>query len=79
MTAVVLDLAAMDDIDYTGAEVIRRLAEDFRTSGIQVYLTELNADTTAAVDRSGLPAVVMCVPRIEDAVRQATGAGGGEA
>jgi len=74
VTAVVLDLAAMDDIDYTGAEVIRRLAQDFRASGIQVYLTELNADTTASIDASGLPAVVTCVPRIEDAVREASGA-----
>ena len=69
--AVILDLAAMDDVDYTGAEVIRRLAEDFGASGIRVYLTEMSDGTLAAIEASGLPEVVSCVPRIEDAVRAA--------
>ncbi len=78
VTAVVVDLAAMDDIDFTGAGVVRRLAEDFTSRGIRVYLTEMSASTVAAVDASGLPAVLTCVPRIEDAVRQAASVPSGD-
>lgn len=74
VTAVIVDLAAMDDIDYTGGEVLRRLAEDFRERGIRIYLAEMSDSTAAAVDASGLPEVVTCVPRLEDAVREAVAA-----
>ena len=72
VTAVVVDLAAMDDVDYTGGEVLRKLAEDFGERGIRMYLAEMSESTAAAVTASGLAEVVTCVPRLEDAVREAT-------
>ena len=73
VTAVVMDLAAMDDVDYTGGEVLRKLAEDFGERGISMYLAEMSESTAAAIAASGLAEVVTCVPRLEDAVREAVG------
>jgi MFS superfamily sulfate permease-like transporter len=72
--AVVLDLAAMEDIDFTGAEVVRRLAHDLGSAGVHVYVTEMSDETAQALDASGMAGVVTAVPRMEEAVRIAAAA-----
>jgi anti-anti-sigma factor len=67
---VVLDAAAMDDIDYTGADVLRRLAEDFERKGTRLVITELSPAAGATLERTGLGEVLSVVPRLESAVGQ---------
>jgi SulP family sulfate permease len=69
--SVVLDAAAMDDIDFTGTEVLRRQAEDLAPRGIRVYLTELSTDAEDIVQRAGLDQALTIVPRLEEAVAYA--------
>ncbi|TQM57985.1 SulP family inorganic anion transporter [Humibacillus xanthopallidus] len=66
--AVVLDAAAMDDIDFTGTEVLRRQATDFAARGIRVFLAELSTDAENIVLRAGLGKVLTVVPRLEQAI-----------
>ena len=70
--SVVLDAAAMDDIDFTGTEVLRRQAEDLAARHIRVYLTELSADAEACARRAGLDQVLTIVPRLEEAIATAS-------
>ncbi|HYN72259.1 MAG TPA: SulP family inorganic anion transporter, partial [Nakamurella sp.] len=65
--SVVIDAAAMDDIDFTGTEVLRRQAEDFAARDIRVYLAELSSDAEGCVRRAGLDQVLTIVPRLEEA------------
>lgn len=67
-TTLVIDAAAMTDIDVTGSNVITRLAKDLEPKGTRVVLTELSASATQIVHDSGLDQVVTVVPRIEDAL-----------
>lgn len=64
---LVLDAAAMAEIDYTGVGVLRRLAEELATAGGGVVLTELSPSALDTVRRTGLMDAVSVVPRLEDA------------
>lgn len=68
---VVLDAAAMDDIDYTGADVLRRPAAGLRArKGTRLVITELSPAAGATLERTGLGEVLSVVPRLESAVGQ---------
>ena len=67
-TVVIVDAAAMSDIDVTGSNVLTRLAHDLTAQGIRFVLTELSPDAAATVASSGLSTLVEVVPRIEDAL-----------
>jgi MFS superfamily sulfate permease-like transporter len=69
--AVVLDAAAMDDIDYSGTEVLRRQAADFAGRDIRLFIAELSADAERSVRRAGLDQVLTIVPRLEEAITAA--------
>jgi SulP family sulfate permease len=70
---LVLDCAAMSDIDYSGAATIRQLSEEFAPAGTRVVLTELSPGALATVERVGLEPDVAVVARLEDAVRSGVG------
>jgi high affinity sulfate transporter 1 len=70
--AVVLDAAAMDDIDFTGTEVLRRQATDFAARNIHVFLAELSTDAEDSVRRAGLGDVLTVVPRLKQAITAAS-------
>jgi MFS superfamily sulfate permease-like transporter len=67
-TTLVIDAAAMTDIDVTGTNVITRLAQDLEPKGISVVITELSDSAAQIVHDSGLDQVVRVVPRVEDAL-----------
>lgn len=67
-TTVVIDAAAMDDIDVTGCNVITRLAQDLEAKGTKVVITELVPQAAQIVHDSGLDQVATVVPRLEDAL-----------
>lgn len=78
--ALIVDCAAMEDIDFTGAGVLRRLAEELKAHDGLVVLTELSAGALESAQQAGLDDVVTIVPRIEDvtevvAARRAAGGG----
>ena len=68
---VVLDAAAMDDIDFTGTEVLRRQAEDLAGHGVRMYLAELSSSAEGSARRAGLDAVLTILPRLEEAIAAA--------
>lgn len=67
-TTVVVDAAAMGDIDVTGVNVLTRLATDLSAKGTQLVVTELAESAAQIVHDSGLDQVATVVPRIEDAL-----------
>lgn len=73
VTLLVLDCAAMSDIDYTGAATLRQLSEELAPVGTRMVLTELSANARATVESMALEPDVSVVARLEDAVRS-TGA-----
>ena len=70
--AIVVDAAAMDDIDYSGAEILRRMARQYERQGARIYLTELAPSALAGVHEAGLDDVLSVVPRLEEAILAAT-------
>ncbi|HET7799862.1 MAG TPA: SulP family inorganic anion transporter [Humibacillus xanthopallidus] len=70
--AVVLDAAAMDDIDFTGTEVLRRQATDFAARDIHLFVAELSSSAESSVERAGLGDVLTVVPRLEQAITAAS-------
>ena len=66
---LVLDCAAMSDIDYSGAATLRQLSEELAPAGTRMVLTELSANARATVESMGLEPDVSVVARLEDAVR----------
>jgi high affinity sulfate transporter 1 len=70
--AVVLDAAAMDDIDFTGTEVLRRQASDFAAQNVRLFVAELSTDAEACVRRARLDDVLTIVPRLEQAITAAS-------
>ena len=67
-TVVIVDGAAMSDIDVTGANVLTRIGQDFAARGYRLVLTELSAAAADTVANSDLGTVAEVVPRIEDAL-----------
>jgi MFS superfamily sulfate permease-like transporter len=66
---MVLDCAAMDDIDYTGAQTMAELGRELRADGGELVVTEASQAALAMLQESGASGDVRLVPRIEDAVR----------
>lgn len=64
---LVLDAAAMEEVDFTGVGVLRRLAQELTAAGGGLVLTELSPSALETVRRTGLIDVVRVVPRLEDA------------
>jgi len=62
----------MDDIDFTGTEVLRREAEDFADRGIQMFVAELTSAAEGCARRAGLDRVLTIVPRLEAAITAAS-------
>jgi MFS superfamily sulfate permease-like transporter len=69
--AIVLDAAAMDDIDFSGAEILRRMAAQFARGGVRIYVTELAPSALEGLRRAGLDEVLTVVPRLEEAILEA--------
>ncbi len=67
-TMLVVDAAAMSDIDVTGVNVLTRLAQDLSAHGVRVVLAEMGESAAQIVHDSGLDQIVTIVPRIEDAL-----------
>jgi MFS superfamily sulfate permease-like transporter len=66
---MVLDCAAMDDIDYTGAQTMAELGRELRADGGELVVTEASDAALTMLQDSGAAADLSLVPRIEDAVR----------
>jgi anti-anti-sigma regulatory factor len=55
---MVLDGAAIGDVDYTAASVLRRVAEQLRQQGIRWVLASLLPQVRRQLDRYGLSAAI---------------------
>lgn len=66
---VVLDAAAMEDLDYTGAQTLAELGREIRAAGGELVLTETSDEVLAMVAATGIGDDLRLVPRLEDAVR----------
>jgi high affinity sulfate transporter 1 len=66
---MVLDAAAMEDLDYTGAQTLAELGREIRAGGGELVLTETSDEVLAMVAATGVGADLRLVPRLEDAVR----------
>jgi high affinity sulfate transporter 1 len=71
---LVVDCAAMEDVDYTGAQTLAELGREMRASGGELVLTETSDAVVAMARTTGVDADLLLVPRIEDAVRVRPGA-----
>ena len=49
-----IDVAAVNDVDFTAAETLRTLHDTLATQGIRLVLTEVNEDVQLDFDRSKL-------------------------
>lgn len=65
---LIVDCAAMADMDFTGAETMAELGRQLRASGGALVLTEVSEDVARMVTNTGIDADVSVVPRLEDAV-----------
>ncbi len=66
---LVLDCAAMEDIDYTGAQTLATLGRELGESGGRLVLTEVTDAVVRMVAVTDARGQVSVIPRIEDAVR----------
>jgi high affinity sulfate transporter 1 len=66
---LILDCAAMEDIDYTGAQTLAELGHELAGVGGVVVVTEISDEALAMLRATGVDADIQVVPRIEDAVR----------
>ena len=65
---LVIDAAAMPDIDYTGAQTLAELGRELRESGAELVLTEVSDAILHRIATTGIDADLTVVPRLEDAV-----------
>ena len=65
---LVIDAAAMPDIDYTGAQTLAELGRELRGTGAELVLTEVSDAILHRVATTGIDADLTVVPRLEDAV-----------
>jgi MFS superfamily sulfate permease-like transporter len=73
--AVVLDGSAMTDVDVTGTDSLRRLAEDLRAHGGRLVLTGVSADARACIEAAGLTELATIAESMDEAMRLATAPG----
>jgi sulfate permease, SulP family len=74
---LVLDCAAMEDLDYTGAQTVAALGRDLRAQGAELVVTESSDDVNRMLRVTGADVDVVLVPRLEQAVLVAPAAPGG--
>lgn len=65
---VVLDLAAMSDLDYTGVQTLLQLRENGQRHGIAMIVTEVSDAVAEVLAKAPGAEVIEVVPRLEDAV-----------
>ncbi len=65
---LVIDAAAMDDVDYTGAQTLAELGRELRGTGAELVLTEVSDAIGHRIATTGIDADLTVVPRLEDAV-----------
>lgn len=65
---LVLDCAAVDDLDYTGAQTLASLGRDLRAQGAELVITEYSDVVGSMLSESGADADLTVVPRLEQAV-----------
>lgn len=65
---LVLDCAAMEDVDYTGAHTLADLGRELRAGGGDVVVTELSDAVVAMLRATGVDQELTLVPRLEQAV-----------
>ncbi len=65
---LVIDAAAMPEIDYTGAQTLAELGRELRGTGAELVLTEVSEAVVHRVATTGIDADLTVVPRLEDAV-----------
>lgn len=71
---VVLDLAAMSDLDYTGVQTLLQLRSNGLRHGIAMVVTELSPAVADLLAKAPGADVIEVVPRLEDAVLSAASA-----
>jgi sulfate permease, SulP family len=65
---LVIDAAAMPDIDYTGAQTLADLGRELRGTGAELVLTEVSDAILHRIATTGIDADLTVIPRLEDAV-----------
>lgn len=65
---LVLDCAAVNDLDYTGAQTLASLGRDLRAQGAELVITEYSEVVRRMLAQTGADADLALVPRLEQAV-----------
>lgn len=65
---LVIDAAAMEDVDFTGAQTLAELGRELRATGGELVVTETSDEVVAMMRATGASQAVTMVPRLEDAV-----------
>ncbi|MBT4608418.1 MAG: sulfate permease [Gemmatimonadetes bacterium] len=55
---IVLDAGGINRIDATGVETLRRLVEDLRAGGVDIYVTRVKNDVWKVMERDGLAGMI---------------------
>ncbi|WP_298088573.1 SulP family inorganic anion transporter [uncultured Corynebacterium sp.] len=70
--AVILDAAAMGDLDYTGAGALGTIVDHMDSEGLPLIIARPNRPVQSAIERAGLRDRLSTTPTVADAVKQAT-------
>ena len=70
--AVILDAAAMGDLDYTGAGALGTIVDHMDSEGLPLIIARPNRPVQRAIERAGLRDRLSTTPTVADAVKQAT-------
>ena len=70
--AVILDAAAMGDLDYTGAGALGTIVDHMDSEGLPLIVARPNRPVQRAIERAGLRDRLSTTPTVADAVKQAT-------
>lgn len=71
--AVVLDAAAISDVDFTGAGALASIIDRLDAAYLPLVIARPNRQVQKAIDRAGLAGRVTTEPTVADAVKHATG------
>jgi len=64
---IVIDCGAMTDIDFTGADVLRKLGDDLSAAAGRVVLTDLSEEAVDTLRKTDATDAVIVLPHLEDA------------
>lgn len=65
---LVIDCAAMEDVDYTGAHTLADLSRELRAGGGDLVVTEMSDVVVGMLQATGVDQELTLVPRLEQAV-----------